>query len=100
MRGGRGPPRWPINAQFLLTGHDAGSIAAAAIYAEDSPTVAAAKLDVKGGRLAEPPGTLLPPANARYVLRLTSGGARNLPDITFIGTPPANPPPFIILRLD
>jgi hypothetical protein len=100
MRSGLGPPRWPVNARFLLTGRFAGDVAAAAIYAEDSPDAATATLDVTAGRLAEPAGTLLPPAYARYILRLTTSGARKLSDITFIGMTPANPPPFIILRLE
>jgi hypothetical protein len=99
MRGGLGPPRWPVNAQFLLTGANAGQVQAAAVYPEDSPDAPISTLSMINGRMVEPPGAL-PTPNARYVLRLMTTGAEKAREITFVGAAPSNPPPFVILRID
>jgi hypothetical protein len=99
VRGGLGPPRWPVNAQFLLTGPNADRVRAAAIYPEDSPDAPVSTLNVGHSRMTQAPG-LLPPPNTRYMLRLTTADAEKVRDITFVGIAPTNPPPFIVLRVN
>jgi hypothetical protein len=100
MRGGLGPPRWPVNTQFLLTGPRAGDVRAAAIYPEDHPDTPAATLAVGNGRAVEPQGAPLPSPNARYLLRLTTNDGRATREITFIGAAPSDAQPVVVLRLD
>jgi hypothetical protein len=100
MRGGLGPPRWPVNTQFLLTGPRAGDVRAAAIYPEDHPDTPAATLQMGSGRAAEPQGAPLPSPNVRYVLRLTTDNGSATREITFIGAAPSDAQPVVVLRLD
>jgi hypothetical protein len=100
MRGGLGPPRWPVNSLFLLTGSGAGNVKAAAVYPEDQPGKPSVTLEVGHGRAAQPPGIapLLP--NARYILRLSANDGSKPAEITFIGTAWSDPQPVVVLRLD
>jgi hypothetical protein len=100
IRIGSVPPRWPVNAQFLLTGPGAGNIRAAAIYPEDHQDTPAATLTVKDGRAVEPPGALPPLPNARYILRLTTGASDKASEVTFVGVTPSDAQPVVVLRLD
>jgi hypothetical protein len=100
MRGGLGPPRWPVNSLFLLTGPGANNVRAAAVYLEDKPDTPSATLEVGHGRAVKPPGgaPLLP--NLRYILRLSASDGSKPTQITFIGAASSDPQPVVVLRLD
>jgi len=100
MRGGLGPPRWPVNSVFLLTGPGAGKVQAAVVYPEDQPDTPSATLQVAHGRAVQPPATapLLP--NRRYTLRLSASDGAKPTEVTFVGTASSDPQPVVVLRFD
>jgi hypothetical protein len=100
MRGGLGPPRWPVNSVFLLTGAGASNVKMAAVYPEDQPGKPSAMLEVGHGRAAQTPGSAPLLANTRYVLRLSASDGSKPAEITFIGTASSDPQPVVVLRLD
>jgi hypothetical protein len=100
MRGGLGPPRWPVNSVFLLTGPGASKIQTAAVYPEDQPDAPSATLRVAHGQAVQPPATapLLP--NRRYTLRLSASDGAKPTEVTFVSTASSDPQPVVVLRFD
>jgi hypothetical protein len=100
MRGSAGPPRWPVNAQLLLTGPRAGEFRAARVSAEDRADSRPTAFVIADGKVVAAPGALPLLPNRRYVLRLLSADRSTSSELVFVGSAPSQPPPLIILRLD
>jgi hypothetical protein len=100
MRSAAGPPRWPVNAQFLLTGQHAERFHTATVSTEDRPDSLSVSFTIVGGKAVAAPGTLPLLANRRYRLRLISADPAPPIDLVFVGTAPSQPAPIIIFRVD
>lgn len=101
MRGGAGPPHWPVNAQLLLTGSRAGEFHTATVAAEDRPGSPPTSLMIADGKVMEAvPGALPLLPNRRYVLRLIPSDPSKSSELIFVGSAARQPPPLVILRLD
>ncbi|HWB52146.1 MAG TPA: hypothetical protein VG651_23765 [Stellaceae bacterium] len=100
MRGEAGPPRWPVNAQLVLTGPHADAFHTATVSAEDRPDKPAASFVIAGGKVVAAPGTLPLLPNRRYILRLIPANGSTASGLVFVGGAPNQPAPLVILRLD
>ena len=100
MRGATGPPHWPVNAQLALTGSRAREFQTATVLAEDQPGNPAASFVIADGKVVASPGALPLLPNRRYVLRLMPSDRSKSNELVFVGSPPSQPAPLVILRLD
>jgi hypothetical protein len=100
MRGGAGPPHWPVNAQLLLTGSRGREFHTATVVAEDRPGSQPTSLTIADGKIAPAPGALPLLPNRRYVLRLIPADPSKSSELVFVASAVRQPQPLIILRLD
>jgi hypothetical protein len=102
MRGPQhAPPRWPIDFGILLTGARALRVREAVVYVEEptNPPLQF-RLNVKDGRIQQPPARAPLLANKPYSLRLSLEGEAEPIEIRFIGAPAAGSGAFIVLRVE
>jgi hypothetical protein len=99
-RGLGGPPRWPVNPEFIFSGQRAGAVTAAAIFAEGKLDKPVANLQLNGWRASEPADAPKMAADAHYVLRLTLRDVKDSVDVPFVGMVSAGPAALVIVRVD
>jgi hypothetical protein len=100
MRGGAGPPHWPVNAQLLLTGSRAGEFHTATVAAEGRPESQPTSLTISDGKVTAGPSALPLLPNRRYVLRLIPSDPSKSSELVFVASAARQPQPLVILRLD
>jgi len=99
-RGLGGPPRWPVNPEFIFSGPRAGAVTTAAIFAEGKLDKPVMSLQLNGWRASEPADAPKMAADAHYVLRLTMRDLGQPVDVPFVGTVSSGPAALVVVRVD